>query len=111
MPTLWWGRYDDALEMWERLTPDSYNRATWAMRSSSLASLGRMEEAKKSVEEALKRHPDLTIEALANEPGYSDAEHQHFVETMRLAGFPPCAKPEELEAIDNPKRLPECVKQ
>ncbi|MER8441349.1 tetratricopeptide repeat protein [Mesorhizobium sp. M1312] len=104
------GRYEDALKMLERMTPDTYNLMRWPMRCGSFAALGRTDEAKACVAEALKRFPDLTIEAMANEPGYSEAEHQRFIETMRLAGFPACAKPDALTKIAKPKRLPECVK-
>ncbi len=105
------GRYGDALRMMDRLTPDNYKRITWAMRAGALAARGRAEEAKTSVRKALERHPDLTIEAIANEPGYSDAERQRFIDTMRLAGFPPCAEPEALAKIEKPLRLPECESQ
>lgn len=53
-----------------------------------------------------KQDPNLTIEGVANEPGYSDAERQRFIETMRLAGFPTCAKPETLAKLAKPLRLP-----
>ncbi|WP_292599508.1 hypothetical protein [Mesorhizobium sp.] len=39
----------------------------------------------------------------------NDAERQRFIETMRLAGFPACAKPEALAKIEKPLRLQECV--
>ncbi|TJW62134.1 MAG: tetratricopeptide repeat protein, partial [Mesorhizobium sp.] len=56
------GRYDDALKMLEGLTPDNYNQWRWMVRSGSLAGAGRMEEAQASVKEALKRHPEMTVE-------------------------------------------------
>ncbi|PAP95466.1 adenylate/guanylate cyclase domain-containing protein [Mesorhizobium wenxiniae] len=102
------GRYQDALKMLERMSPDTYNLMRWSMRCGSIAALRRTDDVKACVAEALKRFPDLTIEAMANEPGYSEAEHQRFIETMRLAGFPPCAEPEALAKIAKPVRLPEC---
>ena len=105
------GRYEDALRMSDRLTPDNYWRVHWALRAGALAAVGRTEEAKTWVRKALERHPDLTIEAIANEPGYSDAERQRLIDTMLLAGFPPCAKPEALAKIQKPARLPECEQQ
>ena len=45
-----------------------------------------------------------------NEPSFSDAEHQHFMETMRKAGFPACASPAALAKFAKPQRLPECEK-
>jgi TolB-like protein/DNA-binding SARP family transcriptional activator len=102
------GRYEDALRMMGRMTPDNYSLHTWAERAGALAALGRTEEARTWVRRARERHPDLTIEGMANEPGFSDAERQRFIDTMRLAGFPPCATPDALAEIDKPMRLPEC---
>ncbi|MER8575314.1 tetratricopeptide repeat protein [Mesorhizobium sp. M1338] len=104
------GRYEDALKMQARMTLETYNLPKWSMRCGSFADLGRTEDAKACVAEALKRFPDLTIEAMANEPGLSDAEHQRFIETMRKAGFPTCASPEALAKFAKPQRLPECEK-
>ncbi|MER9158881.1 adenylate/guanylate cyclase domain-containing protein [Mesorhizobium sp. M0778] len=104
------GRYEDALKMLERLTPDNYEKWRWVVHSSSLAGLGRIEEAKVFVKEALKRHPDLTVEGMVNEPGMSAAERRRFIETMQLAGFPVCASDEQLAKLSSPQRLPECLK-
>jgi TolB-like protein/DNA-binding SARP family transcriptional activator len=102
------GRYDDALRVMDRMTLDNYLRKTWVMRAGALAATGREEEAETWVQKALERHPDLTIEGWANEPGFHDADRQRFIDTMQLAGFPPCAKPETLAKIETPLRLPEC---
>ena len=105
------GRYEEALRMMDRI--ETRNLGTWLYpyRAGALASVGRTAEAKKTVEDALKLFPDLTIEGTANEPGYNDAEKKRLIETMRLAGFPPCAKPEALAKIEKPLRLPECKTQ
>ena len=102
------GRYDDALRMMDRLKADNYGTWLWPYRVGALAALGRSVEAKTAVTDALKWFPNLTIEGTANEPGYSDAERKRLVDTLRLAGFPPCAKPEALAKIEKPLRLPEC---
>ncbi|PSS64566.1 adenylate/guanylate cyclase domain-containing protein [Ensifer sp. NM-2] len=102
------GRYEDAVKMLERMTPNNYQKWTWVVRSSSLAALGRTDEANASVIEALKQHPDLTVESMINEPGLSTVERSRFIETMPLAGFPACAKPEALAKLAKPVRLPEC---
>jgi hypothetical protein len=57
---------------------------------------------------ALERYLDMSIEGWANRPGYADEERQRFMRTMRLAGFPACAKPESLSDVANPICLPEC---
>ncbi len=102
------GRYQDALTMLERMTPNNYQRWTWVVRSSSLAALGRTDEAKASAMETLKQHPEVTVESMINEPGLSAIERNRFIETMPLAGFPACAKPEALAKLAKPVRLPEC---
>lgn len=105
------GRYEDALRMMGRIEKKTLGTWLWPFRAGSFAALGRAEEAKAAVKEALAWYPDLTIEGTVNEPGYSDAERKRVTETMRLAGFPPCAKPEALAKIDKPRRLPECQSQ
>ncbi len=102
-------RYQDALHVLDRVTLDDYSPDSWVIRPSALAALGRVEEAKTWVNEALKRYPDLTVEGWGNQPGYNTDERQRFVKTMALAGFPTCAKPEALAKIANPVRLPECA--
>lgn len=102
------GRYEEALMMMDQVDASNLGTWLWPYRAGALASVGRTAEAKKAVEDALKLFPELTIEGTANEPGYSEAERHRLVETMRLAGFPPCAKPEALAKIEKPLRLPEC---
>jgi hypothetical protein len=45
---------------------------------------------------------------MISEPGLSIIERNRFIETMPLAGFPACAKPEALANLAKPVRLPEC---
>ena len=94
--------------MQDRLAKENYGIWMWAYRPAALAALGRAEEAKASVAEALKWFPDLTVEGYINFPA-SDNERRRLIETMRLAGFPPCAKPETLASFAEPVRLPECL--
>jgi hypothetical protein len=103
------GRYEAALGMMERLTPDNHTLMAWAMRPAALAAVGRRGEAAAWVEKAVAARSDLTIEAIANESGYGDVERRRLVETMRLAGFPPCATPEALAELAKPVRLPDCT--
>ena len=57
------GRYEDALKVMERQTPDNYSKYAWVERAASFAVLGRKAEAEATVKEALRRYPDLTIES------------------------------------------------
>ncbi|WP_114947920.1 adenylate/guanylate cyclase domain-containing protein [Microvirga calopogonii] len=104
------GRYEDALRLVEREDPQTRTPGGWVQAAVTYAALGRQEEARATVLEALKRYPDLTIESFAlNSPGYSDAERQRLVEGMQNSGFPPCIPPERLQATAAPvHRLPEC---
>ena len=70
------GRYEAALGMVDRLTADNHTLMAWAMHPAALAALGRSGEAAAWVEKAVAARPDLTIEAIANEPGYGDAERR-----------------------------------
>ena len=97
----------DALQMLDRLRPENYGDR-WVVRAGALASLGRTAEAKMTMRQALERFPDLTIEGFVNRNNISGDLRLHLIETMRLAGFPPCAKsPAGLS--DELGRLPECM--
>lgn len=102
------GRYEDALRMVERQPPESRSMGGLVQRAASYAALGRIEEARAAVADALARQPSLSIQGLLSRPDFSDAERKQFEELMRKAGFPLCAKPEELAKSEKPFRLPEC---
>ncbi len=105
------GRYEDALRIQDRLSPENYGQWIWAYRPAALAALGRKAEAKASVAEALKWFPDLTIEGFVNLPGTHENDGRRLIETMQLAGFPACAKPAALASLEKPVRLPECAER
>ena len=88
------GRYEDALRMVERQPVEKRTKAGWVQRAASHAALGRV-DAKAAIEDALARYPDLTVQGWVSEPGWDEAERQRVIETMRKAGFPPCATPED----------------
>ena len=102
------GRYDDALHMIERRTPDQWSRGFAVRRAAVFAALGRIDEAKAAVAETLKRFPGITIQGYVSTPDWSEAERQRLIETMRKAGFPACAPPETMAKIAKPVSLPEC---
>ncbi len=103
------GRYEDALQMLGRLTPENYGDFGWVARAGALASLGRTAEAEAAVRQALERFPDLTIESYVYGQSMSGDLGSHLIETMRLAGFPPCAKSPVDLRIAKGERLPECM--
>ena len=85
-----------------------YSGLAFILATASYAALGRTEAAKAAVADALKHHPDVTIEGFTGRPGFSEAERQRLVELMRAAGFPACAKAETLTRSPQLVRLPEC---
>jgi TolB-like protein len=103
------GRYKDALRVMERQTPENYTKQAWAERAGSLAALGRTAEAQATVKKALQQFPDLTVEGIANNPGFSATERQRYIDILPAAGIPLCATSEALAGVTNPVRLPECT--
>ena len=102
------GRYEDALRIIDKQPIENRTRFSWAIRAASYAALGKREKAEAATREALEHHPDLTAEGFANEPGFNETERKKLADTMRDAGFPLCATPDQLEAVENPFRIPEC---
>jgi tetratricopeptide (TPR) repeat protein len=103
------GRYEDARRTIERQSAENWNQGTAVLRTAIYAALGRTDEARKAVAEVLKRFPELTIEGFLSQPEFNDVERQHLIKTLRAAGFPACARPEELAQFAKPTRLPECI--
>ena len=82
------GRYEDTLEVLNRLPAESRGSSDLVLEAGSLAMLGRGREAAAVVKRALAADPDLSIETTISDPGYSEPERARFIETMRKAGFP-----------------------
>jgi DNA-binding winged helix-turn-helix (wHTH) protein/TolB-like protein len=101
------GRYRAALAMVDRLPTDGLTPAIRAMQAGALVAVGRTEDAAGAVAAALAAVPGLSIEGIVSAPDLGEAERRRLVETMRLAGFPPCAEPQALP--DGAPRLPECA--
>ena len=102
------GRYDDAVDMLDRLSPERYSTWRWAVRAGSLAALERTEEAAEAVRMALEFYPELTIEGLVSDLALADIERDRWIETMRLAGFPPCVPIEDRADLSPEAVLTEC---
>ena len=102
------GRYEDCLQVLVQRPDDAMNAETFIRKAGSLAALSRAEEAKAVVAKALARFSDISVEGFASRPDFIEHERQRLIETMRKAGFPPCAKAEEMAQFEKPVRLPEC---
>jgi TolB-like protein len=103
-------RHEDTLRIIERIPPESLRKNDLVYRAVGLAALGRADQARAAAGEAVARFPGLSIEGyIVFDPGWSEAERRRLVETMRAAGFPACATPEEIAKLEKPTRLPECT--
>ena len=103
-------RYADALSVLKRQPTENYNVYSWVSGSVANAMLDRPDEAKLWVQRTLQEHPDLTIEGFLSTPDWADADRQYLAALMRAAGFPACAKTEQLEGFKSPIHLPECAR-
>ena len=102
------GRYEAAVEMIDRLTPDNYTLALWAMHPRRWRPRGDARRPGTGWRRRSRRGPISASRRWRTRPATATAERRRFVETMRLAGFPPCAGPEGLANAEAPLRLPEC---
>ena len=55
-------RYEDTRRILERLPTDQYLHYSWVLRAASYAGLGQIAKAKVATSDALKRHPELTVD-------------------------------------------------
>ena len=87
------GRYRSAEAMIARLPEGALTPTLRVIDAAALAAVGRSREAAEAAAAALKADPGLSIEGVTGAPGWGEGERRRLVETMRLAGFPPCAPP------------------
>jgi TolB-like protein/DNA-binding SARP family transcriptional activator len=103
-------RYEDVLRNQEREPEEQWNPDGYVMTAGSLAALGRLEEAKALAARGLARFPAvLNIEIFALRKGWAPEESAMLVDSMRKAGFPPCASENDTAGSADSARLPECV--
>ena len=96
------GRYEDAAGLLERVPPDHYNMNRWAFRAGSYAALGRAEQAKATVKQALERLSGSYHRGLRQRSGWSEAERQRLIETMRPRGSRPAPSRSNLRSSLSP---------
>jgi hypothetical protein len=81
------------------------------MTAGSLATLGRMDEAKALVARGVAKYPgQLSIEKFVLNRGWGGYAIPVLTDLMRKTGFPVCASDADLAGITKPVWLPECVK-
>jgi tetratricopeptide (TPR) repeat protein len=99
------GRYEDTLRVLSRIPDESLRLLELVNVAASYAALGHEDRAKAAVAKTLERFPDLTIQGYLSDVGWSEAERERLLDTMRRAGFALCEK-----NVSQPDllRLPEC---
>ena len=103
------GRYRAALAMIERLPEDGFTPAIRVMHAGALAAVGRTRKRPASSRRRWRRSRTPRSRRSRNAPDLGEAERRRLVETMRLAGFPPCAARQALP--DRARRLPDCAER
>ena len=90
------GRYEDAARALARVPDESRVAQDYIEEASSLAALGRADEARPVVAKALARFPAISIERHISRPDFTEPERARYIATMRAAGFPACGREEDL---------------
>lgn len=105
-------RFEDALHVISRIPPNARSRGTLLLEAASLAMLGRpRHEVEQATAAVLTHDLEVSVELLLNQD-YAFARQQErdlFVDGLRKAGLPACAKSYDLVKAAKPVRLPECV--
>jgi TolB-like protein len=102
-------RFGDVVAMLDRRDPATIPAGMWAIRASALAALGRDEEARAGVAEALRLAPGYAIETHIDlDRSLAAPAIGRFVRLMRKAGFPECAPAENRAVLWEKARLPDC---
>jgi adenylate cyclase len=101
----WAGRYEEAIEVMNQATSNP-NAQLWqyfAVIAASLVKLGRMDEARDTIEQVRKVNPGITLKTV-REFAFSGTENlDRFVADLREAGLPEDA-PEEATAPSLPDK-------
>jgi TolB-like protein/DNA-binding SARP family transcriptional activator len=104
------GRHDDVISIQSRQPEDEWNSDAFVIVAGSLASLGKKEEAAALAKRGIAKFPGLlSIERFALNRYWPPHASKVMADLMRRAGFPVCAKDEELTDTPKPVRLPECM--
>jgi adenylate cyclase len=84
------GLYEETLKTYDRLRPP-YGASGNAFRAASFVGLGRTDEARQAIAEALKDEPDTSIEVWKRRPIKNPKRLAEFLDALRLAGMPESA--------------------
>ena len=105
-------KFERAIEVADQIPEEIRMKVDSIWRAASYAFLGRTEDAQRAKADLIAKNGEQVQELWFNEGKvYARTNEQDLLrEAFRKLGFRICATEEELKKIDNPKRLPECVK-
>jgi predicted Zn-dependent protease len=113
VPTYFLGRkLERAIALVDQIPEESRERSSRFMRAASYAFLGRAEDAERAKADLIAKNGEQVMEMWFNtgEVFARTSEQDLEQERFRKLGLRICATEEELKKLDNPKRLPACVK-
>ncbi|WP_046867808.1 hypothetical protein [Microvirga massiliensis] len=106
-------RYQDVLTVMTRIPEQIWWPHDYVVVASSLAALGRQQEAEAAVQRALARYPlRVVAERFLAAPDWAPHEREPVAALMKAAGFPMCSPnqdPSGHPVTPPERRLPECT--
>ena len=105
-------KFERAIAVSDQIPDDHRDRLIRLFRAASYAFLGRADDAERAKADLIAKNGEQVMEIWFNEGEVfaRTIEQDLEREAFRKLGFRICATEEELKKIDNPKRLPECLK-
>jgi hypothetical protein len=88
---------------------DQLSDTGYVMRAAILGALGRGDEARRAVADAVAHDSKASIQGFVSQPGMTDDERRKLVDALRKADFPPCASKDQLAELKHPFPLEECA--
>ena len=105
-------KFERVIELVDQVLEESRNYYARFARAASYAFLGRAEDAERAKADLVAKDGEQVLEIWFNNGEvFARTNEQDFErEAFRKLGLRICATEEELKKLDNPKRLPECLK-
>jgi hypothetical protein len=103
------GHFEDAWHVQERQPMDKLTNSGFFMEAAIPGALGRTEQAKQAVTDAVAHGPNTSIQDIVRQPGMIDEERRKLVDRLLKAGFPACAGLAVLAESKYPFPLRDCA--
>ena len=105
-------KFERAIEVADQVPEEIRMKFDRFWRAASYAFLGRAADFERAKADLITKNGEQVLELWFNEGQvFARTNEQDLLrEAFRKLGFRICATEEELKKLDNPKRMPECVK-